>query len=330
MHSISVFSNARAGNMAMMPSATAATLYTRGATTTHPMWRDPKIDAADWDPTKDEIVWPKESRGWGAVGRERRARMNFERAPLVNAERTYAAPRAPATFNHAPLAELQCASGRLNWNTPFAFLDPLDPINVAIRAGQEARRAAAKARKELRDRKTRREMDELHTESFNPFNPINMAAQAAVEAYLAKTGATLDFIAFAACIPAESSYDLEDEDLLDVPTDSGPLPNGATAGMEPRTPSPKAQDASASSSASPESDYRSDSTKSSWGSLASLSPPQEMHHEPCCDACTLPSYLAGPANKGDLGQESRLQEYRGAEDMFRPAFSAGVEVLDED
>ncbi|KAJ3013333.1 hypothetical protein NUW54_g1624 [Trametes sanguinea] len=125
--------------------------------------------------------------------------------------------------------------GALNWNTPFAFLDLLDPINVAIRAGQEARRAAAKARKELRDRKTRRGMDELHTESFNPFNPINMAAQAAVEAYLAKTGATLDFIAFAACIPAGSSYDLEDEDLLDVPADSGHLGNGAATGVERRT-----------------------------------------------------------------------------------------------
>ncbi|KAI9062494.1 hypothetical protein FKP32DRAFT_1593140 [Trametes sanguinea] len=318
--------------MAMMPSATAATLYTRGATTTHPMWRDPQIDAADWDPSKDEVVWPKEPRRWGAVGRERHARLNFERAPLVKAEQA-PTPQAAASFYRDPLAELRGASGRLNMNAPFAFLDPLDPINVAIRAGQEARKAAAKARKELRDRKSTRGADELLTGSFNPFNPVNMAAQAAVQAFLEETGATLDFLAFAACMPAGSSYNMDDEALLDIPADSGALPDDVAADTRSRTPSPKEEDVSASGSASPESDYRSDSTNSSWSSVASISPPQALHHEPYSDACAPALYLAPEKDAeatGDLGAESSLPEWRGVEQTFRPVFSPGLEVLDED
>ncbi|OSD04836.1 hypothetical protein PYCCODRAFT_1433178 [Trametes coccinea BRFM310] len=151
-----------------------------------------------------------------------------------------------------------------------------------------------------------------------------MAAQAAVEAYLARTGATMDFIAFAACIPTGTWGESEEEVLLDVPTDSGPLPGAVKANMGPRTPSPKAKDVSAS----PESDYRSDSTKSSWGSLASASPPQEMGHEPSCALCVEPSYLAlerDAENKGDLHKGSNLPE-----DGLLPAFTAGLGIHDED
>ncbi|CDO69350.1 hypothetical protein BN946_scf184746.g31 [Trametes cinnabarina] len=340
MQAMAVFSNARATCNAMGSSATTPTLFGRfatSATSVYPPWR--MTDVAEWDPSRDEIVSTKGSSRWGAVGRKHRARLNFERGPVFKAEqhRTWTQPQAVP--HGAPLAQVQVGYGRENRGdeegqyhaTDFLHsVDPNNPMYVAIRAGEEARRAV-KANRARRDKQACKEAEEWLTELSNPFNPVNIAAQRAAEAMLEETGVMPDFLAFAASIsgwvPAARAVS-----LADVATAIGTLPVTVKGEVKPRTPSPKPRIVSTHKGTSPGSDCRSDSTNSLWSSLTTVSPAEAMDRQPHHGVQAPTPYLS--VNGEAVQKEAAREQLRlaASEELWcalRPAF-AGMRFLPVD
>ncbi|KAH9852595.1 hypothetical protein C2E23DRAFT_824433 [Lenzites betulinus] len=157
-------------------STTTATLLSRFTTTIHSTHLPKlKIDAPEWDPSRDEVYKASVSGRWGAVGRERHIRRQLE---SIWREPSYSAPPW-RPFEHRKGAP---------WTALDAYLHttrstPFDSSHMGTSENDEAkswRAATQQTRKEMYRRCEREAMEEL-TESFNPFNPVNVAARAAAE-----------------------------------------------------------------------------------------------------------------------------------------------------
>ncbi|KAI0333842.1 hypothetical protein GY45DRAFT_1431986 [Cubamyces sp. BRFM 1775] len=284
MQTINLFTNTIAAGGS---ATTAAALLSRltGATATYHSRR--KAHATEWDPSGDEIVEATECGRWGAVGGERRrAQRTFvhQWPPLLakKAPNPVPIPSYPWTdpkWNPAP-------PKRRDWKEEQFRLteacNPFNPMNVALRAAGDT-----KLKREMRGvPRDQDEWDEL-TEACNPFNPVNVAARAAAEAHVEATGRQPEPFESLSLVMGGLSVCMEEPapelvaqsraralaDVQSTKATSFAKLAAPTPAVESRTPSPQVWGASAS----PVSDGHSDTTSSSWPTLASISPPQPLH-----------------------------------------------------
>ncbi|KAH9893409.1 hypothetical protein C8Q73DRAFT_666133 [Cubamyces lactineus] len=304
MQTMNLFANTVA---ASSPATTAATLLSRLTTATYQSRR--KAQAAEWDPSGDEIVEATKGSRWGAVGGERRRALRtlVHQWPPILAKKAPSPVQIPSypwtdpKWNPAP-------PKRKDWKEEQFRLteacNPFNPVNVALRAAEEAKLE----RQSHSIPRNEDERDEL-TESCNPYNPVNVAARAAAEAHLKATDRQPEPLESLSLVMSELSVCMEESapvtgvqsqtcilsEIRSMTTTSyakrtSPAPFGET-----RTPSPRHREANAS----PASDGHTDSTSSSWPTLASISPPQPLPQ---------PLHSDSWADKADLATAGKRED----------------------